>query len=331
MNASARATVNEYDSDFSQEELLELVPPLKLKHHQYDTVSWEYDFIDPGLLRLAREKLRKNIAQIVGKGKNYFWWDDLFVQRIVDSVQDTFLQERGCHTILSWEFVAFLENECFWASASFWATKKLDHVRSEIDKDEENQQSIARLPQVLSEIKSLREQLKMLKKEAYWCHIHEQKEYTKRQKELSDKILALSAEQRTLEAIKTLSIEALDAKVRLARQYVSALESAEFGGFRADFLKDLEERITQFVRAYFYDRLPLNNEIDREKKAIHEWKRENRERAEFNGFVLEDRAKKDIEIKTKRAVRLLLQAALGGAIGISVSYICHKIFDILDK
>ena len=129
MNSSALVTGGEEELDFSGEELLELVPPLKLKHHQYNTVSWEYDFIDPGLLLLAREKLKKNIAQIVGKGKGNFWWDDIFVQKIVDSIQDTYLQERGNHTIFSRAFVTFLEDECFWAGASFWTAKKLNHVR----------------------------------------------------------------------------------------------------------------------------------------------------------------------------------------------------------
>lgn len=134
-----------------------------------------------------------------------------------------------------------------------------------------------------------------------------------------------------LESTKTLSPEALGTRMRLTQQYALALEKSEFAAFRSDFLKDLEEKITQFVRAYFYDRAPLNNEIDREKKAIFGWTKENGERAEFNGFVLEDRAKKDVEIKTKKAVRIVLQAVTGGIIGLSVSYIGHKIFAILDK
>lgn len=331
MNASNSIAANEEELDFSGEELLEFLPPLRLKHHKYNTTSWGYDFIDPGLLLLAREKLRKNIAQIIGKGKGYFWWDDTFVQKIVDSLQDSFLQEKGHYTILSWAFLVFLENECFWAGASFWTTKRLDWVRSEIDKDQENQKNVVRLPQVLSEIKTLREQLKVLKKQAHWCSTEKQKEYTKQQKELSDKILSLSAEQRILEATKILSPEILDAKIGLAQQYASALEKSEFGAFRRDFLKDLEEKITQFVRAYFYDRAPISNEIDREKKAISDWTKENEGRAEFNGFVLEDRVKKDIKIKTKKAVRVVLQAVVGGIIGLSVSYISHKIFVILDK
>lgn len=51
-------------------------------------------------------------------------------------------------------------------------------------------------------------------------------------------------------------------------------------------------------------------EVSREKKAIYDWEKENQNRQEFNGFVLEDRAKKIEQNRRKIFATMILRALI---------------------